>query len=202
MGESGREKVTMSLQRVPDPIEALLAFLDADPHRAGEKYAALQQLLAKFFEWREAAPALDLADRTLDRVGEKIAAGARIESLNSYCRRVAYFIYLEWLNRQPEHKNVPIEEVAQLSLETVAAGVAELEAQRRDCQQDCLSRLPGGTRGLLREYFAGAGRARIERRERMAKQEGIGMDALYNRVTRLLRKLRECERACLQKLLS
>jgi hypothetical protein len=60
--------------------------------------------------------------------------------------------------------------------------------------------LPDENRDLINEYFAGEGRDRINRREAIASRLQISRAALGNRITRLLSKLRECERKCLQKI--
>src|SRR5215471_5333405 len=53
-------------------FEALLRGLDPDRDQAGEKYERLRRKLVKFFEWNFCFPAEDLADETLERVGQRL----------------------------------------------------------------------------------------------------------------------------------
>ena len=181
-----------------DPLEALFEYLGPDHGQAGEKYEALRQLLLKFFEWRGALSPDHLADLTFDRVARKIAEGEEVRNINGYCQKVAYFIYLEWINRERDDKHEPLDD--QERLLPVAAGFDEdsLQERRLKCQQRCFLEMSGDSRDVVREYFIGEGRNRINRREAMADRLGISRAALGNRITRLLSKLRECERKCLK----
>ena len=50
----------------------LLARLDPDAEKAGEKYRALHQKLVKFFDWHGARYPEEGADETLNRVARKV----------------------------------------------------------------------------------------------------------------------------------
>jgi hypothetical protein len=49
------------------------------------------------------------------------------------------------------------------------------------------------------DYYAGEKRARIERRQRLAAQLGIEINALRNRALRLREKLETCVENCLRR---
>ena len=56
----------------------LLSALDPDPDRAGRAYEHLRRALIRFFECRNAHPADECADITLDRLERKLAKAAPI----------------------------------------------------------------------------------------------------------------------------
>src|SRR4030095_14278178 len=62
-------------ERTPKTFTHLLAKLDADPEKAGEKYEKLRRHLIKFFECRGSFISDELADETLNRLGGKSAEG-------------------------------------------------------------------------------------------------------------------------------
>ena len=53
----------------------LLACLDPDRERAGEKYEDLRRTLIKFFEWRNAPFPEDHTDETFNRIAKKLGEG-------------------------------------------------------------------------------------------------------------------------------
>ena len=182
-----------------DPLEAFFDYLGPDPVQAGEKYESLRRILMKFFEWRGALSPDHLTDLTFDRVAGKIAAGEQIQNIHGYCQKVAYFIYLEWVNRSQDDKHEALAEDESLLPAVPAFSNEDYDEEERrfECQKRCLQEMPDENRDVIREYFAGDGRERINRREAMAARMGISRSALGNRITRLLGKLRECERKCM-----
>src|SRR5216117_2107846 len=88
----------------------LLAFLDADPEQAGEKYETTRRMLIKFFDWRGAFLAEELTDETLNRVTRKIDEGDEIRDFLNYCYGVARLVFLESLKR-PDRKREPLEDI-------------------------------------------------------------------------------------------
>jgi len=59
-----------------ESFDRLLDWLDHDRDRAGEAYERIREKLTKFFDWRGAFEAEDLADRTIDRVSRKLSESA------------------------------------------------------------------------------------------------------------------------------
>src|SRR5260370_21734318 len=85
----------------PEAFNALLAWLDHDRDRAGERYNTLRHRLIVFFEGRNCSSESDgLADRTLDVVARKLREGQNIHSSESfgYCFGVARNILRERLH--------------------------------------------------------------------------------------------------------
>src|SRR4029453_5040025 len=67
-----------------DAFEKLLAQLDADRERAGEKYERIRHKLIKFFEWRGGASPEEYADRSIDRVARRVYEGAELRVSDPY----------------------------------------------------------------------------------------------------------------------
>src|ERR671938_30866 len=65
----------MSAALTAEAFTKLLARLDPDRERAGEKYEELRRTLVKFFEWRGAPFPEDQADETFNRVARKLDEG-------------------------------------------------------------------------------------------------------------------------------
>jgi len=189
----------VNIQNKTDVLETFFDFLGPDRNQAGEKYEALRQILMKFFEWRGALSPDHLTDLTIDRVAAKLAQGEEIRNIHGYCQKVAYYIYLEWVNRHHDLKHEPLDGENGLPPVQPDPDQDPLDDTRVDCQMHCLQHLPGDTRELIQEYFVGEGRDRINRREALAARLGISRSALGNRITRLLSKLRECVEKCLKR---
>src|SRR5439155_8722172 len=82
---------------------------------------------------------------------------------------------------------------------------AELDNQRMrqkekermlDCMEYCLNNLPVESRDLLIEYYKEEKRGRINNRNLMAKNMGIDVTTLRNRVMRIREKLQKCVTTC------
>src|SRR5215831_16309091 len=73
----------------------LLACLDPERERAGEKYEDLRRTLIKYFEWRGAPFPEDHADETLNRVARKLNEGVEVRNVNGYSYEVARRVCLE-----------------------------------------------------------------------------------------------------------
>ncbi len=179
----------------PESLSVLLSHLDVNPELAGERYESLRRALMRYFEMRAVTMPEELADAALDRVGRKIAEGEAVREPEAFCLGVARFVYLEW-QRNPARRQVGLED-----WEKQASSLPEDAADadsRQTCMKQCLQRLPADKRELVRDYFLGAGRERIRRRETIAARLGVNQAALQNRIKRLLDKLRECKVDCLR----
>src|ERR1044071_3005664 len=62
----------------------LLAFLDPDRQRAGERYEKIRTKLTRFFEWKGCLPGEDYADETIDRVAKRLEQGIGEEPQDPY----------------------------------------------------------------------------------------------------------------------
>ena len=79
----------MAAALTSEAFTKLLARLDPDRERAGEKYEDLRRTLIKFFEWRGAPFPEEQTDETFNRVARKLDEGIEIKNIGGYCYEVA-----------------------------------------------------------------------------------------------------------------
>jgi DNA-directed RNA polymerase specialized sigma24 family protein len=172
-------------------FDALLARLDPDRDRAGERYEGLRQRLLRIFEVRGCAGGEDLVDETLDRVTRRLEEGEQILDLSAYIGGVARLVAREAWRRQTK---VAGEEEA-----PAAAAVVEDDddEQIAECFDRCLASLPDESRQLILQYYRGERREKIDERQAMADNYGIPLNALRNRAHRIREKLEACISTCL-----
>jgi len=181
-------------------LEALLAYLDPDRERAGEKYESIRLRLVKLFECRGAPLPEESADETMDRVARRLAAGERIHSAEpaAYFYGVARNVLREVWARQRERRAGP-----ELVL---AAPPTDLEKDPEDvesraaCLGKCLATLPLDTRRLVMDYYGqGVGARKIAGRKDLAARLGISTNTLWVRAHRARSRLERCVRECLDR---
>jgi DNA-directed RNA polymerase specialized sigma24 family protein len=178
-----------------DAFEALLARLDPDLDRAGERYEEVRLRLVKFFQWRQALSPEDLADETIDRVGRRLRDDPTIQprSWSAFFHGFARNVLREsW----KERKEPPVDPRA---LRVVAAPALETESRERrlECLDRCLETLSDDNRRLILRYYQLQRGAQIEQRRRVAEEHGIPLNALRLRVHRIRGRLEACVRGCL-----
>lgn len=168
----------------------LLAWLDPDREKAGEKYEKIRIRLIKIFTCRGCVDAEDLADKAIGRVESRVN-----EILLTYQGDPALYFYgvankvhLEYL-RQPHAQPLP----TSLAVETPENRESELE-----CLDRCVSELSHANRDLALRYYAEEKRAKIEGRKRLADELGIALNALRIRAHRVRAALQQCVRLCLE----
>jgi DNA-directed RNA polymerase specialized sigma24 family protein len=188
-----RERAFPSYRRstlTQSAFDRLLAALDADRERAGEKYERIRQKLVTFFECRAAPSPDDEADETISRVARRLEEGEHIEHLPAYFYGVARLVLLE-CDRQQRRE---------MTARTAAAenrpGPTG-EDPRLPCLERCLASLPATSRGLLVSYYTADHPARIRQRQELAHLHGLPMNALRIRVHRLRVDLEACVSRCL-----
>jgi len=178
-----------------ESFERLLALLDSDRSRAGEAYERLRHVLSDFFRWRRCSNLSELADEVIDRVARRLEEGEQIVSLHAFSREVARRVLLEQRRNQAgvTHRVRPDTEPVDPKdnpLQRLERAEAERELQRRiTCTKRCLDAEPPETRQLFLKYYAGSGRARIERRRLLASELGLSAAALRIRICRIRDKL-------------
>lgn len=138
-----------------------------------------------------------MADEVLDRVGRRIEAGEEVREIGSYCFGAARNVYFEWL-RNPRGRQVPLDDLDRHPHVEPRVDGAE-DSLLLFCMKQCLQTVAEERRELVREYFRGAGAERIRRREAIAERLGVNQAALYNRVSRLVDRLRQCKDDCLRR---
>jgi DNA-directed RNA polymerase specialized sigma24 family protein len=174
-------------------FDKLLALLDADRERAGERYEILRQKLVKFFEWRGSRSPEDHADQTINRVTRKIDEGEEIENIQAYCYAVARLLLMETLKEQKR---------AQTAIDQLPSPVQVSDDDGpellHECFEKCLGSLPPESRELIIGYYQQEKRAKIDRRKEQAAKLGIPLNALRIRAHRIRAKLEECVGNCVK----
>jgi DNA-directed RNA polymerase specialized sigma24 family protein len=180
----------------------LLAWLDDGVDSNGERYLEMRRRLVSYFDRRGRPQADELADETLDRIGKTLAQTGAIATRPParYCYIVAKFVLLEDVRRERRH--IPFDDSGIFGAAARIAGRGEpdeggaLQEQRLDCLDRCLQELKPEQRELIVQYYADAGREKIERRRDLANRLGITMNALGIRAFRIRDGLMACVGRC------
>ena len=180
-----------------DIFGKLLARLDPDRERAGERYEDLRRTLTRFFEWRNAPFPEEQTDEVFNRIARKLFEGVEIRNIGSYCYEVARLVCLEALKGR-DSKRASLDHSHDVAVVDRADEERENEI-RLSCLEDCLDSLPIENRELIVEYYKESKRDRIERRKSLAASLGLQREALANRAQRLRDKLEQCVKSCLRR---
>lgn len=188
-------------------LKRLLEWLDPDPKIAGQKYNEIRFVLTKRFARRGCHIPEELADRTMDRVMEKVfeVAPSYVGNPALYINKVGTYILFEYW------KEVGKE---QLALETFnhmenlrkedekeKKEGKEEKAARLKCLKECLAKLEAETRAFILSYYEGdkaaKAKPRKELRKKLADSLGVSTNVLRTRVQRAKAPLRKCIKDCL-----
>jgi hypothetical protein len=167
--------------------DKLLARLDDDRERAGERYEVLRRGLARFFRWRGCPFPDDHTDEVLDRIARKIDQGEAILDIHSYATGVARFLLKEILKEQVRDSSA----LNRFQTEAVNVNPQE-EDHRLPSVRQCLRSLSLESQQLLIAYYQTDNRDQVEERRRLAEKMGISPHALTMKVLRLRGKIEEC----------
>ena len=188
------EKLTPSSTTASSNQEAfdkLLAWLDPDRDKAGEKYSQIQFRLISIFACQGCCEPEDLADETLDIVMRKIEW--LIENYEGdpalYFYGVAKKKHLEQLRKKPPPKLPPPEPPSE-----------EID-HAAECLDNCLEKLAAEDRKLVLRYHEETKGAKINLRKQLAAELGVTINALRIKIYHLHSDLRECIDVCLRKVL-
>lgn len=176
----------------PETFATLLGWLDADEQAAAEKYENIRARLIALFIARGCNDAEELADRTIDRVAEKLDEIIRSYSGEPirYFYTVSKYILQEWKREQRA--------VFGLSENSSANDTdAEKERLRKFCLGDCIETLREADQEVLLAYYRGEKGKKIENRNMLAKELGVTRAALQMRTSRLRSRLLKCVGKCM-----
>jgi DNA-directed RNA polymerase specialized sigma24 family protein len=190
-GDSRNKKVRRGL--TAQALEALLAFLDPDRERAGEKYEEIRLKLTKYFEWQGCSFVEEHADETINRVADAIHQGKGIRDLRAYSLGIARMIHLELLRAGEKQRRAE----AEMSLTQPVGTDPESSVAALECLERCLDTLPVDSRDLITKYYQGDQIVKIRNRKSLAGALGLAPNALRNRVLRLRCRLESCVVQCL-----
>lgn len=165
----------------------LLAWLDKDRDRAGEKYERIRCELIRVFARRGCPIADELTDETINRVTRKALEVAQNYNGDPslYFYGVAKNVFKEYSKKQPGSLPMP------------PPDPPEEKEQRLGCLDVCLDELDAESRELILEYFRGEKRGKIERRKQLADRLGVTLNTLRMRAHRIKLTLQQCVADCL-----
>jgi hypothetical protein len=171
-----------------EDFERLLEWLDPDREKAGEKYEWIRRRLIKMFVCRGSHIAEELADRTIDRVSCKLPEirGAYSGEPAHYFGAVAKYILHETLRKDRVPAVTP----------PPPSPADEFNELSYIYLEDAISKLPAAERDLIIAYYQQDKRAKIDHRKKLAKQLGMGMNALRIRACRIRASLEKHLEAC------
>ena len=184
-------------KRWEDNFDTLLAWLDPDRDRAGEKYEEIRQSLVNIFSWRGCYDAEDLADETITRVTNKLP-----EIAQGYTGDPALYFYgvaknLLWEVTRREQSKVP-----PLSIDEIEDPVMEVEPnnfeREYDCLEQCLQELSAAERELVLLYYQQE-QPKINYRKALARRLGVAPNNLRVKVYRIRAALHSCIENCLER---
>ena len=180
-----------------EEFEALLRQLGPDRDWAGVRYEQLRQRLLMVFTYRGCSNVEDLADETMDRVAHRLAehpADFDGSDPTKFILGVAWNVAHESFRRR--HAVALPEDWDPVDPQDPAED--DGSAERQECLERCLGRLPMKHRDLLLQYYAEDKRARINGRLALAGQLGMSANALRLKIHRITIALRTCTFDCVR----
>jgi DNA-directed RNA polymerase specialized sigma24 family protein len=182
-----------------EAFERLLASLDADRDRAGQRYENMRRKLIEFFEARGSNSPNDHADETINRVARRLDEGESVQDLGAYFYGVARLLFKETLRGRGKEPSA----LDFAPAPTAVADNEEREQRRQDeefrleCFEVCLSKLPNAHRILIVGYYREEQGVKIEQRKRQAEALNMSLNALRLRACRIRAELGDCINSCL-----
>jgi DNA-directed RNA polymerase specialized sigma24 family protein len=190
----GRPKQDADREVSADSFAKLLAWLDPDPERAGEKYTDIHKRLMRLFDYRGCEHPDELADETMAAVTRRVTEVAEGYEGDP----IAYFYGVA---RNLIRRDFASRERVRAHLRDAVVydpPPAELE-RRHDCLDQCLEAvLSAAERDLILEYYRAPAGSHIAQREGLARGADVSAMTLRKRTQRLRRRLQECLIRCLE----
>lgn len=166
----------------------LLNWLNSDREQAAQRYEEIRRRLIRIFAHYGCWEAEELADETLRRVELKVSDIAQdwVNDPVLYFYAVARNVRHEYFRpKGVPHPPPPVPDVEQAEHED-------------NCLEHCMKRLlTNDERSLVLKYHQGQGRTKIDYRQELGRQHGLGPNALRIRIHRLVKRLRPCVLDCL-----
>jgi DNA-directed RNA polymerase specialized sigma24 family protein len=169
-------------------FDALLAWLDPDRERAGQRYEEIRARIIKILVWRGCPVSEELADVTIERVTRKIreVAAGYVGDPALYFYGVAHKVHLEYIKKRPDPVPPP------------QPDPTEIRERNYLCLERCLQKLVSPDRKLMLQYYQDERRAKIDHRIDLARQMGVSLNTLRMRTHRIRQKLQKCVIDCIK----
>jgi DNA-directed RNA polymerase specialized sigma24 family protein len=188
-----------------EAFDRLLARLDPDLERGGQRYESIRRGLITFFECRGSSSPEDHADETINRVARRLMEGKEIYTGNpaDYFYGVARYVLKEhWSAPSAASLDSPAS-VPHPSQDPEELGERHFERrrdeQRLDCLERCLDELAPKDRDLIGAYYQGETSVKIQNRKQLAEKLAIPLNALRIRALRIREKLEACVAQCMDR---
>lgn len=176
-----------------ESFDALLAWLDQDREKAGQKYETIRTRLIKIFTCRGCNNAEDLADETINRVAAKAQ-----EMMDNYVGEPALFFYGVAQKICLESLRTKETSAENLNSQIVPDFLNEDVNPEYECLEKCLQRLRPEQRNLVLAYYKDEKKAKIDHRKQLAEKLNIAVNALRIRAFRIRTILEQCVRKCME----
>ncbi|MGA9673284.1 MAG: hypothetical protein WBQ94_29100 [Terracidiphilus sp.] len=180
-------------------MQSFLLWLGEDESSGARRYEEIRRKLILLFRWRGCYIPEELADETIDRTARAVLKpdfqyqGDKV----LYFRAVARNVFLEWLRKE---RRLPTDPISETHIELPALPAdPESDNLRQACLERCLNALPPAKRTLVIRYYRSDKREKIDGRQLLAEELGIGLNALRIQVFRLRNALRRCVENCVVK---
>lgn len=167
-------------------FDALLARLDTDRARAGEKYEELRRRIIQLLAWRGSSHPEELGDEVLRRAGKNLVSGEVVRNLEAYCAGIVRLVLLEDVNNRRE---IPL---AGLHGQLAAPEAVTEDDPRLRAFDSCLARLSESNRQLILSYYACDGGEKVRQRRALASSLGMPLNALRIRAFRIRAAMERC----------
>ena len=166
-------------------FERFLIWLGPGREQAGRAYEKIRLGLIRWFLRHECAAAEELADETINRV---IRSVHRIA--DSFVGDPIVYFYAVARRLRCERQRRPVVVTWEEMHLTVSAPMDEVTDEYDRQLERAMSMLPASDRELIIRYYQGEGRGKIDHRQRLAGELGIGLNALRIRVHRIRTELK------------
>ncbi len=180
-------------------FEALLSRMRQEGGDAALRYESLRCRLLAFFRLHALAEAEALSDRALDRVARKLAEGTDVKNLLPFTLGVARMIVAECQSQRYREQRAHQGFASIIEQPAAPPEIREFEEEEARLQErvralrECLARLGSHATHLILSYYDAEGGERIARRQRLAAELGLSVNALRNRALRLRSALERCQ---------
>ena len=177
-----------------EAFDELLAWLNPDREHAGRKYEAIRQRLIRIFMHRGCLTAEDLADKTINKVAQKVNE-LKVYYVGDpalYFCGVARNVYAEYYKTLVE---LPV--ITEIIPAPVPDDLEESDLEHT-CLERCLAEMKPRDQELLLEYYRETGGAKIAHHQEMARRLGITVNALRIMVYRLRAGCKTCVQQCVE----
>lgn len=172
-------------------FQILLSRLRQEGEGAEERYESLRRRLIVFFRLYVPAEAETLTDRALGRVARKLMEGTEIANLLQFTLGVSRMILVECRSQRSLELRAQEGYAGMVEHSATPPDIGEFDEEEARLQErvralpECLAQLGDHATYVILTYYDSGGSERISRRQRLAAELGLSLNALRNRALRL-----------------